>query len=108
MAGAPVLAFYLNDNLLTLVGARLATTNAFIDDATVRVTIVDRREQEVSGQTWPTTMVSAGYSGIYRCTLSGTVDFKKNEFYTGQIEFNPSGSPRAYWEQPIEIVARTN
>lgn len=89
----------LSDNVVELSGLKDEVTGAFINTATVTVTLVDRDGVEVIGQAWPTAMpYVAASDGVYRGTLSDSLDLTKFEAYTAQITADAGAGLRQYWE----------
>ena len=68
------LFYYLNDNLVELDGLTNEATGAYINDATVTVTLTDTAGTQIAGETWPLTMgYVSGSNGKYRATLEDTL-----------------------------------
>lgn len=95
----PAVFNILSDNVLELSGLKNEVTGAFINTATVTATLVDREGVEVTGQSWPTAMpYVAASDGVYRGTLSDSLDLTKFETYTAQITADAGPGLRQYWE----------
>lgn len=89
----------LSDNVVILSGLKDEVSGAFINIATVEVTLVDRDGTPVTGQSWPTSMpYVAGSDGVYRGTLSDSLDLTKFESYTAQITADAGPGLQQYWE----------
>ena len=68
------LIYRANSNLLELVGLKNAATGAYLNAATVTVTLQTEAGTEISGETWPLTMsYVSGSNGDYRALLSHTL-----------------------------------
>lgn len=75
-----------NDNVVELCGLRNPITGAFLNAATVDITITDSAGVEVTGETWPLTIsYVAGSDGIYRATLDKVLGFIAGQRYTAVI-----------------------
>ena len=101
--------YYLNDNVIELRGAQNSATTAYINNAVVTVTMVDKNGAQVSGTTWPTTLVYVvGSNGNYQATLPHTVSFRPAREYTAQVTLSGSAGEDAYWEIATECQVRTS
>ncbi len=99
------LVFQANDNILELDGLKNDATSAFINDATVTVTLVDSDDVNVTGQTWPTTMLYVAASdGIYRATLQDVITLVPDARYTAKVTANGGAGLLGFFELPV--VAR--
>lgn len=87
-------AFVANTNNLTLQGLKDALSGAFINDATVTVTVKTAAGVDLGGASWPMTMdyVSAS-DGDYRAVLSAALPFLNGKHYVAYIEAQAGGSP---------------
>jgi len=100
-----------NDNLLTLVGLQNEVTAAYMNAATVTVTVVDSADAEIAGETWPLTMDYVATSdGNYRATLTDTLAalLAAGVALTAQITADGGAGLNGYWELPILTAARTS
>lgn len=99
-----------NDNLLTLVGLQNEATSAYLNSATVAVTLVDSDGTEVAGGTWPLTMSYVGGSdGNYRATLPDTLTgLTNNDALTAQVSANGGAGLGGYWEIALTAKTRTS
>ncbi len=99
------LVFQANDNILELEGLKNDATGAFINDATVTVTLVDSNDVNVVGQTWPTTLLFVAASdGIYRATLQDVITLVPDAKYTAKVTANGGAGLLGFFELPV--VAR--
>ena len=99
------LVYQANDNILELDGLKNDATGAFINDATVTVTMVNSSDVEVTGQTWPTTMLYVAASdGIYRATLQDVIVLVEDARYIAKVTANGGAGLLGFFELPV--VAR--
>lgn len=99
------LVYQGNDNILELDGLKNDATDAFINDATVTVTMVDSNDVEVSGQTWPTSMLYVNSSdGVYRATLQDVLVLAEDARYIAKVTANGGAGLLGFFELPV--VAR--
>lgn len=96
-----------SDNLLELDGLKNAATDAYINDASVSVTLVDAGGTEVVGQTWPTTMIYVPLSsGKYRATMKDSLSLTEGGKYFGKITADGGTDLLGYWEFPVYAEVR--
>ena len=78
---------YPGSSMLFNHEVRNQDTGAWIDDATVTVTVTDSTGAEVSGgNTWPATLAyKTGSKGIYQVTLQRTLAFVAGSAYTATV-----------------------
>lgn len=75
--GAAPADIYLDDtdHVLELNGLQNSRTGAYINGATVQVTLYDLSDTTIAGETWPLTLsYVASSNGIYRATIRDTLD----------------------------------
>jgi hypothetical protein len=102
-------AFVANTNVLDLTGLRNEITDAYINDATVTVTVKDSDGAEVAGQVWPLTMsYVAASDGNYRAFLSAQLPFVAKAKYTAFIEANGGANLVGHWEFHFKPTARSS
>lgn len=95
-----------NSTVLEIDALTNAQTAAYINDATVEATLVDRSDAEVSGQSWPLTLsYVAASDGTYRGVLEEDLVVVAGAPYTAKITAT-SGSLVGYWELPVSVRAR--
>ncbi len=99
--------FYLNDMIIELLGLQDGVTLAYLNAATVTVTLVDcDTGTEVVGQSWPLTMpYVAASNGDYRATLISTLTLVVGDLYIAKISAVESGL-NGYWELPLTVEKR--
>lgn len=100
-------AFIANTNILDLRNLKNEITQAFINGATVEVTIRDATGAAVAGQTWPVTMsYVAASDGDYRAIISEDVEFTKQN-YTAYIDSDGGPGLVGHWEFKFKPQIRT-
>jgi hypothetical protein len=88
-------AFVGNTNVLDLLGLKDALTNAYLNSATVTVTVKDASGVAVPGESWPVTMAYvAGSNGNYRAIIEDDVEFVARRAYYAHIRADGGGSNR--------------
>lgn len=99
--------YVANTNVLELSGLKSAIEDAFINDATVTVTLKDSSGSNVAGQTWPTTMAYVAASdGVYRAIMKDGLSIAAEGEYTAFIEANAGTDRIGHWEFPITAATR--
>ncbi len=99
--------FHLNDNLLELLALKDVVADTFVNSASVDVTLVDKDDVEVTGETWPLTMLYVTASdGEYRATLVDTLGLVPDDLYTAIIEVDDGAGRAAHWEFPVRAETR--
>ncbi len=98
-----------NDNVLELTGMQNSINAAYLNAATVTVTIVDASGTELTGQTWPTTMsYVASSNGIYRAILEDAISgLTDADSLTAKISADAGTDLVGYWEIPATAKTRT-
>lgn len=72
-----------SDNIIKVVSLKDGETGAYINDATVSVTLKDSSAVDVVGETWPLTMsYVTGSDGQYKATLIDTLTLTQDAEYT--------------------------
>jgi hypothetical protein len=100
-------AFVANTNLLELIGLRSEVEDAYINNATVTVTINGPNGDAISGETWPLAMSYVTASdGDYRATLLHTLPLIANQQYVAVIEANGGANRVGHWEFPFRPAVR--
>lgn len=98
--------YYKNDMIIEVNGLKNAISGAYVNDATVTVTMVDSAGSSVVGETWP---LSVGYvggtDGIYRATLQDSLTLTVGNLYTAKVTA-VGGGYQAYWETPLMVTYR--
>lgn len=101
------IAYLNNDNIIELEGLKNDATGAFINDATVTVTLKDEAGAEVSGQTWPTTLLYVAASdGVYRATLQDVLSLTEKERYFAEVSANGGAGLQGEFVLPVQAEVR--
>jgi hypothetical protein len=109
--------YVANTNVLELSGLKSAIEDAFINDATVTVTLKDSEGNAVTGQTWPTTMAYVAASdGVYRAIMKDGLSIVAADDdsaegvgeYTAFIEANAGTDRIGHWEFPVTAATRVS
>ena len=104
---ASVEIYYVgNDNVIVLDELTNSATAAYINDATVTVTVKDSAGVNVVGETWPLAMgyVSAS-NGKYRAVLQDTLSMTADRAYVAHIDA-AGDSLTGHWEVPVRAATR--
>lgn len=103
--------FYIsNDNVLTLVGLKNSVSGAYLNAATVTVTLMDSEGFEVAGEAWPVTMsYVASSDGNYRATLTKDITGLSNaDALVANIEADAGVGLFSSWSVPLTAKTRTS
>lgn len=99
------IAYLSSDNSVTLSGLRRSSDDAYVNDASVDLVLVDEDGDQVAGQTWPTSMIYvSGSDGDYRAVIESAVLVTKGLAYLAKITATGAGLLR-YWEIPLVFAA---
>lgn len=99
--------FLSNTNVIILDELTLASTGAYINDATVTVTIKDENDTELTGETWPLTMsYVTGSDGKYAGAVSSSVSVSAGDLLSCEVTAT-SGGNTGFWDAPLRVKART-
>lgn len=100
--------FYLNDNMVELLGLKDQVTEAFVNDATVTAVMKDAAGDEVTGQTWPLTLVYITASdGVYRGVLDAALDVELGDRVTVEATVSASGGRNGFFSKKTVVRERT-
>jgi hypothetical protein len=100
-------AFVANTNNLELLGLQNASNGAYVNDATVSVTVKDASGTNVVGENWPISMnYVSGSNGDYRCVLIDTLSFSPGMTYTANISVNAGANRIAFWSYDFRVLTR--
>jgi len=95
-------AFVGNTNVLELTGLQNALTAAYINDATVTVTVKDAAGTAVSGETWPLAMsYVAASNGDYRAVLVNGLALLAGRKYVAHIDADGGADLDGNWQLPF-------
>jgi hypothetical protein len=102
--------FISNDNVLTLVGLQNSDTAAYLNAATVTVTLVDSDGTDVAGVTWPLSMgYVAASDGKYKVILPDTITgLTAEDALTAKITADGGVGLQGYWEIPLTAKTRVD
>lgn len=101
------LYYYLNDNIIELNELYDNIGAAYINNATVTVTLEDASGTEITGETWPLAMsYVAASNGKYRATLTSVLSVSLNDRLTAKVDIDAGVNGKAYWEFPILVKQR--
>ncbi|RUU23687.1 hypothetical protein EOD10_04435 [Mesorhizobium sp. M7A.T.Ca.TU.009.01.3.2] len=93
------IVYVANTNVIELTGLKSAIEDEFIDDATVTVTVKDSEGEEVSGQTWPTTMdFVVSSDGLYRGIIEDGVELTAGTTYVAHVDVDAGVDRVGHWE----------
>lgn len=88
-----------NSNAILLQGLHDESNMAFINTATVEVTIKDRNNVAIPGITWPKSMLYVtGTDGDYRAVLEDTIPFIAGAQYSAYIFANGGTNKIGRWK----------
>lgn len=100
-------AFVANTNVLELTGLKEETTEAFINNAVVTVTIKDTEGTDVVGATWPLTMDYVATSdGDYRAYVSEALTLIANTKYIAYIDADGGANRFGHFEFHFKALVR--
>ncbi len=100
--------FVANTNVLELLGLKSAIEDEFVNDATVTVTVKNKAGENVTGQTWPTTMdYVAASEGDYRAILEDDLKLEAGKDHTAFIEVDAGADRVGHWEYKFKPIVRT-
>lgn len=95
-----------NDMRLTLDELR-DPDGAYINTATVTVTLLDSAGEEVAGETWPISLSYVAESdGKYQGILDDAIELQNGENYTLAVDV-VDGESKGHWELAVKAVTRT-
>ena len=94
-----------SDMLLDLEGLLDEASGAYLNAATVSVTLKNAAGTNLVGETWPKTMAYvAGTNGVYRAALSTSLVVAVGARYTAEISALNDGQ-RALWT--VDVLCKT-
>jgi hypothetical protein len=97
-----------NDLILEISGLRNEVSGAFLDTATVTVSLADVDGNPVTGAAWPLPLdYVAGSDGIYRVTLVDTLELTPDTRYLATLTADGGGNLRATWQLDCICQVRT-
>lgn len=95
-----------NDNLIEVSDLKNVASGAYINNATVTVTLKDADSVNVNGQSWPVTLnyVTAS-NGKYRATLVDTLALVVDDTYYATVIADAGDGLKATWAN-VPVVAQ--
>lgn len=97
--------FQNNDTVLELENLKNEVNGAYLNSATVTVTLKDSAGMNVTGTTWPKAMTYvAASNGMYRATLPYGLALVPAQRYTATIVADAGAGLHAEWS--VECVCR--
>lgn len=106
MSSQPKTIFINNDTLAKLTGLQNPVDSAFLNTATVSVTIKDLSGSEVDGVTWPITLAYvAASNGDYEGIIDKAVVLVEGNRYFLEFTASLSGID-GFWRVPVEAAFR--
>lgn len=87
-----------NDMMLEVAGLKNELTGAFMNSATVTVSLADNDGEPVDGNAWPLPLqYVADSDGVYRATLADTLDLTSNTRYVAELIADAGAGLRGKW-----------
>ncbi len=104
----PHVTFYkANDNLVELENLKNHATGAYINDATVTMTLKDQSGSAVTGATGLSMAYVTGSNGTYRATIPYTISCTSHRSYTVEVTADAGSGLLGFWEVPVLIETRS-
>ncbi len=95
-----------NTNNVFVKGLTNSLTGLPVNDAAVTMTVVDRKGDPVTGESWPVDLVYIQTSdGDYRGSISHLVDLDK-DFYTLKVTAVDTDGSVATWTDAVKAIPR--
>ena len=99
--------YFGNDMILEVRGLQNEVTGAYLNSATVTVTLIDKVGAQVAGASWPMSMAYVAASdGVYRATLPYSLSVTRNARYTAIVDINAGTGQRARFDVPVLCKTR--
>jgi len=96
-----------SDNVIQLTELKNLVDGAYLNGATVTVTIVDSDGVDVTGETWPLSMpYVASSDGVYRANLADTISFVAECKYTATVIADAGADGKREWV--TDVIARVS
>jgi hypothetical protein len=104
--GLPEILFMQSDNLIEVSGVKNVATDAYLNSATVTVTLKDAgTDINLSGQSWPLTLSYVPESnGNYRGTITNDVLTTSGQRLKAAVSVDAGEGLSRYWEIPVVSV----
>ncbi len=98
---ADQVAAYLSDNVVEVVGL-VDPAGAYVNSATVEVTLLDSAGAQVAGETWPVACAYvAGSDGVYRGPLRDALTVSPRRRYHAIVTADAGADLRRRWRLPV-------
>lgn len=99
--------FVANDNIVEVVGLRDAVSGAYVNTASVKLTVKYADGSLVAGESWPMTLVYVtGSDGVYRGILRDTLVLSPGTFVVAEVDANDGPDRRAFWRIVWRVTER--
>ena len=101
-------AYVSNDNTVTVDLLYDVVDAAYVNDATVTMSLVDSAGVAVTGQSWPATLAYVTASnGKYQAILEDAAALVAGAHYTAKVTANGGADKLGYWEVHFQAMTRT-
>lgn len=99
---SPEIIYIQSDNIIEVTGVTNAATGAFLNDATVTLTLLDAAlETPIIGQTWPLELSYITASdGNYRGMIINGITVSENQILLAEVIVDAGAGLRRYWQRP--------
>lgn len=106
MAGA---IYQQNDNLIEVLSLQDEATDAYLNTATVSVTLKDSAGANIPGEMWPLTLAYvASSNGTYRATLKSTLTLPAaGQSVVAEVSANGGSGKKGFWKMTVGVKERT-
>jgi hypothetical protein len=92
------------DNTITLDGLDDAVSpGAFLDAATVEVTLTDLAGVDIAGQVWPFALTAAGSGGLYEGNLNDTLDVTDGDIVKVLLTADNGADEHREWRSILTV-----
>ena len=98
--------FLANDNIIMLAGMKNVTTDSYINDATVTVTLVDPDGVDVPGVVDMEMPYVTDSDGDYTALLVDTLDLDSRRIYLAKVTADGGDGLKWYGEIDCEVLVR--
>lgn len=105
MSNTPVI-YLENDNLVALSGLKNVVTGAYVNTATVRLTLTDMGGSVVPGVDDVVMQYQEGSDGDYYGIIQDTVSLT-DSYYMAEVTADAGGGLKAKWVKRIRATTRT-
>lgn len=97
---------HANDNLIEVLGVQRQDTDAYLNGATVTVTLMDAFSGvSITGQVWPMTLsYVAGSNGDYRGTINYNASLTKGLDVIADVTVDGGAGLRGHAQVPAKVI----